>query len=543
MTTAAWSIVPVLAAALLGCAGCKGKTGAPAAPGESAHVEPAAEPAPPPAPAPQQPAQEGGVADVYWSQVAGKFYPGEKDELQAEVEQHLAKAERVAALEARDIVGITSPHAGYVYSGPVAGWGYKQLAGRPIRTVVILGFSHRGAPSLSSLLPYGGYRTPLGVAPVDAALQGALLAAGKGVVQTSKLAFAGEHSLETQIPFVQVALPQASILPVMVAHPGGGVDEKLAQLLFDAIGKRKDVAVVASTDLSHYTPYEEAVQTDGETLEWIAQMKWKEIALAGPDANRMCGHFTVGVLMKLMGLYPPKDRKGTVVRYKNSGDTSGKKEGGVVGYGVVAFSLPDGARTEEAPAAGAPAAGAAQAGKADAAAAVLSTIALDAIRAAAGKTAFAPTPPDGGAHAQKQGAVVVLVVDGRIAGEGLELSMGLPLYAAVAEAARRAVTDDPRYPAPAPGSLDDAQVKVLPVTQVVPLGEGPVGALGDDGLVVESAEGRGVLLPGEAARMGWKEEEALAHACRRAGLELGCWQEHARRKKGITLTLLKGGTP
>jgi len=537
-------LLSALAAAALGCGGCKRsvRSGSATSPpqeeavaggesGEEGEAAPAAE----------------TIKDVFWSQVAGQFYPMSKENVEELVTEYLADAKVSPELEKRDIVGFISPHAGYVYSGPVAAWGYRQIQDRPLSTVVILGFNHGGSPSVSSVLPYDGYKTPLGTVPIDKDLRGELLEKGKGVLKADKSAFSGEHSIEVQIPFIQTVLPKASILPIMVAHPGGDIDEGLAKLLYEVVGRRKDVVVVASTDLSHYTPYDDAVSTDTETLGWIAGLKMDPYTGAGPGENRLCGYFTVGILLKMLGNYDAKDVKGTLVKYANSGDTSGDKDKDVVGYGVVAFSIPQGLRTEVGtvtPPAAAGAGAAAPAAKASPLSSEeqsqIQSVARGAIGAALAGEPFTPDEPDAAFLRQTMGAIVVVHIDGRIQGLGKELSFSMPLYRAVAEAARSAVLDDPRYPTPKADKLSEMALRIYAVTQVAPLPQFKEEDYGGDGLLIESPVGTGLLLPDEAAAQGWKNEEALRHGCRRANLTTDCTRESNIKKENITFSSVKG---
>lgn len=533
--------------AVIGCGGCKRKVqdgSAAAAPeeetvaaGQAAQEEEASAEAPP----------SVDIQNVYWSQVAGKFYPMFKEEIESMISKYMKDTSPVAELKDRDIVGFISPHAGYVFSGPVAAWGYRQIQDRKISSVVILGFNHGGSPSVSSILPYDGYKTPLGVAPVDKEIRDELLESGKGVLKASKTPFGGEHSLETQIPFIQKVLPGVSIVPIMVAHPGGEVDEGLAKLLYETLGKRKDVVFVASTDLSHYMSYDNAVKTDTETLKWIAGLRWDQISKEGIGSNRICGYFTTGVLMKLLEHYESKDKKGTLIKYANSGDTSGDKSKGVVGYGVVAFSLPGGIRTETHEAAS-PAAG--QAGGSQSAAATpvisdedknfLEKVAKATIAAVLKHESYTPEKPKSSFPGQTLGSIVVIEIDGRIHGTGKELSLTRPLYQSVAEAAKNAVLEDARYPTPSAEKISSMKISIFTVSELVPLQELKVDNFDGDGLIIQSRKGEGILLPQEAASKGWKNEEALKHGCRRANLMNNCYNEKNIKQEKIIFTALKG---
>jgi len=476
------------------------------------------------------------VKEIFWNQVAGSFYPSDSETIKSMISDYLQKAKKLSELEKRDLVGMTAPHAGYQYSGPVAAWGYKQIEGRNISTVVILGFSHHGFYPYSAVLPYDSYRTPLGTVPVDTELRDKLVEKGKGIIVANKTPFMGEHSMEVHIPFIQTVLPQARILPIAVEGRGGKIDEGLAKLLFETIGGRKDIFVVASTDLSHYTPYEDANQTDKETLKWITEMNLQKIVEEGPGANRMCGYYPVGVLLNFFSLYNNKDKKGTMVYYANSGDTSGDKTRGVVGYGVVMFSLPPGTRTGEV-----------TQGEKEKFSALLTnykdlinSIAKKSIEdAILGKETEIPEIKEE-VLKQKMGSIVNIYLDGRIYGTGAELSFELPFFRSVIESARKTILSDSRYPTPSPDRVGEIEVEVYAISNIQQIEDFQVETLEGDGIIVKGKKGEGIVFPQEMDKMGWNKEEALQMGCRRANLGVDCYKQNNFRAEGLKLEVLKG---
>ncbi len=173
-------------------------------------------------------------------------------------------------------VAIVVPHAGYVFSGQICADAFRQASSGDPETVVILGTNHT-APGFNRIAIFakGGFRTPLGVAPVDEAVAAALLAADRDCTADTG-PHAREHSVEVQVPFVQVLFPKARIVPVVIGEPDLQMCSRFGSALARALRGRKAL-IVASSDLSHYPPYEAAETVDRETLRAIASLDLREI--------------------------------------------------------------------------------------------------------------------------------------------------------------------------------------------------------------------------------------------------------------------------
>ena len=253
--------------------------------------------------------------------VAGTFYPSDPRLLRAQVEQLLAAA-RTADVAPKALI---APHAGYVYSGPIAASAYKTLAPRAleIRRVVLLGPSHF-VPFRGIALPGpGAFRTPLGDVELDEPACAAL--AGRHGVMRLAEAHAREHSLEVQLPFLQLVLPQFRLVPLAV---GFATDDDVAAVL-DELWGGDETLIVVSSDLSHYLSYQAAALVDDETAQAIERLDEKPL-----DGDHACGCHPIRGLLRVArarGMrVVPLDRR-------NSGDTAGDKRR-VVGYGAWAFT-------------------------------------------------------------------------------------------------------------------------------------------------------------------------------------------------------------
>lgn len=254
--------------------------------------------------------------------VAGRFYPGDPERLRADVNEFIA-----AANVASDKVpkAVIAPHAGYQFSGPIAGSAYACLArGRDtIKRVVLLGPSHFvGFPGLA-LSSAAVFQSPLGPIPMD---QEALTQA-RAFPQVSALdaAHRNEHSLEVHLPFLQVALAEFKLTPLVV---GDATPREVEEVLTRLWGG-PETCIVVSSDLSHYLDYESAQAADRQTAHLIESLSWAEL-----KGDQACG------CRPICGLLCAAQEHGLrcrTVDLRNSGDTAGWRDR-VVGYGAFVFT-------------------------------------------------------------------------------------------------------------------------------------------------------------------------------------------------------------
>ena len=252
--------------------------------------------------------------------VAGMFYPEAPDALRRMVEGFLAEVE----VSRSDTVpkAVVAPHAGYVYSGPIAGTAYARLATARdiIRRVVLLGPSHRVPFRGLALSSAESFTTPIGSIPID---QGAMAAIGE-LPQVCVLdeAHRLEHSLEVHLPFLQTALDRFSLVPLVV---GEATPHEVSEVLA-ALWGGEETLIVVSSDLSHYHNYETARRLDEETTRAIERLE-DDI---GPE--QACGCRPLNGLLRLA---QNRNLHVTTLDVRNSGDTAGPRDQ-VVGYGAYA---------------------------------------------------------------------------------------------------------------------------------------------------------------------------------------------------------------
>lgn len=253
--------------------------------------------------------------------VAGMFYPGNAEELHKMVQQMLQQAGEVDALPPKAII---VPHAGYIYSGPVAASAYARLrrVRDAIERVVLLGPSHRvGFPGLATSSA-DTFRTPLGDVPVDtdAVARLAVLPQVRTLDQAHQL----EHSLEVHLPFLQESLEQFKLVPLVV---GDATANEVAEVLEQVWGG-DETLIVISSDLSHYHDYNTAVRMDRKTSDAIEQLKPEEL-----EYEDACGRIPITGLLRLARR---KHLRVETIDLRNSGDTAGPQDQ-VVGYGAYLF--------------------------------------------------------------------------------------------------------------------------------------------------------------------------------------------------------------
>ncbi len=266
--------------------------------------------------------------------VMGRFYPADPDELDDMVSAYLEEA--LPAGGEDEIIALIAPHAGYMFSGRVAAEAYRQVAGQRYDTVVVVGPSHHERFRGFALSGADHFETPLGLVEVDRTLRETLLA--RSAFRVIDKAHEREHSIEVQLPFLQKVAPEAKLLPILMADASLEAASTLGGVLAE-LSRAGSVLLVASTDMSHYPTYEDAVRVDGEVLEAIETLDPEEVEavterLMSQDVpglgTCLCGEGPVKAILaaaRLLGA-----RSARVLRYANSGDVPGASRERVVGY-------------------------------------------------------------------------------------------------------------------------------------------------------------------------------------------------------------------
>ena len=263
--------------------------------------------------------------------VSGTWYPDSAASLASEVDAHLARAAATPRLDT--VTALIAPHAGLLYSGPVAAYAYRQLAGRTIDVVVLVGPSHFVGFEGISIHRKGGFDSPLGVAPVDEACAARLMAASP-LIKEHPAAHVREHSLEMQLPFVRRLLPHASIVPLVVGWQTPIVARELGRALGEAL-RDTSAVMVASSDLSHYEDASTAHAMDQQVIETVKRFDPDALqALLEANDRHACGGGPMVAVMRAAKELGASEA--VVLNYADSGDVSGDKSS-VVGYLAAAF--------------------------------------------------------------------------------------------------------------------------------------------------------------------------------------------------------------
>jgi AmmeMemoRadiSam system protein B len=262
--------------------------------------------------------------DIRKSVIAGTWYPGSPKVLRAEIEEyfHNVPDKKIDG----KVTGLIVPHAGYVYSGQVAAYAYKMIKGETFDAVIVVGPSHRTFFHGVSIYDRGGYETPLGIIPVDVSLAKDIMALSK-MISFVPAAHSQEHSLEIQLPFLQVVLGDFRFVPLVMGEHDLQSCENLAESIFRAVGNRK-ILIVGSSDLSHFHSYEKAIQFDSVVLKHIEKMDGRGLS------EEACGGGPVIVTMMVSEKFGANRTE--LLKYANSGDVTGDTRS-VVGYASAVF--------------------------------------------------------------------------------------------------------------------------------------------------------------------------------------------------------------
>lgn len=266
---------------------------------------------------------KNGPASVRRPAVAGRFYPADPEELRRMVEGFLSQAKGKPGRVPRAII---APHAGYVYSGPVAASAYACLtpARDLIERVVLIGPSHRVSFEGLAATGAAAFATPLGEVPVDRVAVREICAR-LPQVRVLDEAHAGEHALEVHLPFLQVVLAKFKVVPLLV---GDASDDEVAEVI-EALWNGGETCFVISSDLSHYYDYGSARELDAATARAI-----EALHPAAVGVEQACGRIPI------RGLLRSAQRHGMqacTVDLRSSGDTAGPRHE-VVGYGAFIFA-------------------------------------------------------------------------------------------------------------------------------------------------------------------------------------------------------------
>jgi hypothetical protein len=400
--------------------------------------------------------------------VAGQFYPGDPVILRHWVADFTSQAPTAPM----PLKAIIAPHAGYPYSGPIAGTAYaavRHLADQ-IRRVVLLGPAHRHGFRGLAVPTEDAQATPLGVIPIDrAAVDSVLTLPG---VQRLDRAFAGEHALEVHLPFLQQVFPDFQLVPLLVGDARPEQVDAVLERLWDG----PETLIVISSDLSHYQDYATARQLDRTAVHAIETLQGERL-----NGDLACGYLPIcGLLRRAAAL----DLRATTLDLRNSGDTAGGRDQ-VVGYGAFGFEPAAAARLSPADRAH------------------LLEVARQALRHAAltGRPLAVDAEAEPWTLRAARSTFVTLTQQGNLRGCIGSLAAGSPLVVDVAENTFRAAMQDPRFGAITADEVGATDVAISILSHARPMTFADEAELlaqlqpGVDGLILKDGSHQALFLP------------------------------------------------
>lgn len=475
-------------------------------------------------------AEPAPAGPVRKAAVAGGFYPGSKAELENFVDTLLRQAHPPEV--SLPVYALMVPHAGYMYSGPIAAQAYKTVAGRDIRTVILLSNSHRTFFNGIAIYKSGSFETPLGSVPIDEVLANQLLEADPRILDRSDV-HAGDHVIEVQLPFLQRMFKDFKIVPLLFGDENPVLSQILADVLEPFINDH--TLIVASSDMSHYPPYADAMAADHLTLQAIltghpeslgetfAKLALKKVPGAETYLCGASGVRTVMLLSQPLGQASP-----VLLGYSNSGDAPTGEKSRVVGYGAVAF-VHAAQRPQEAPIT----ADADQNEKTSEKNIVNSQEEKELLKLARLTVesyvhekkipSYSSSLPG---LQQKLGAFVTLREHGQLRGCIGQFESSSPLYVIIQQMAVAAATQDPRFPPVRPEELGNLEYEISILSPLQKVKNADAIILGEHGVQISKGFRHGVFLPQVAAETGWTKEQFLGELCtQKAGLPADCWKD------------------
>ncbi|MGA8086917.1 MAG: AmmeMemoRadiSam system protein B [Terracidiphilus sp.] len=450
--------------------------------------------------------------------VAGAFYPADPQALLATIDDMLAHAS--PSIIDGPILAAVAPHAGYPYSGPVAAHTYAALKGHNYSRVVVIAPSHYEAFNFTSVYDGDGYATPLGTIQVDKEFARQLVKMSSTIHLSSKghdpTSAGAEHAIEVELPWLQRVLGDFELVPIIMGDQSYESSRALGIALAKLIQDSKspdDTLILASSDLSHYHPYDEAGKIDHKTLN--ALQAWDYFSMSLNFEERIweaCGGAPIVAAMiaaERMGA-----NQAVVLKYANSGDTFGDRSR-VVGYSADVFvkSLHESGVQS------------AFSVSSDEKAELLALARKSVEFGVKQKELYSPSAVKNEALNQERGAFVTLTKSGELRGCVGYTSAIKPLYMTVRDTATMAALRDPRF---RPVSLSELpqleyEISVLsPLRRVIDIRQIKVG---EHGLLMKNGAHEGILLPQVPVEQKWDRSKFLEQTCTKAGMQPDCWKD------------------
>jgi AmmeMemoRadiSam system protein B/AmmeMemoRadiSam system protein A len=431
--------------------------------------------------------------------VAGSFYPADPQELGRSVSEYLSRA-GARRVQGR-LIALVAPHAGYVYSGQVAAYAYRHITDRPVDTVILIGASHTAAYPGAAVYAAGSWRTPLGTVKINEKLAASLVNEKAGVT-FFRDAFAREHSLEVQLPFLQTTLRDFTIVPVLLGAATQASFAHLAERLTKVLRENDRALIVVSTDLSHYHDAGAAATKDRKVIDAVMRMSVEDLQdlLARSDGEACGGN---AVLLAMMVGRNLGATNGVLFRYADSGDASGDKAR-VVGYAAMGlYQTPLSEQQKRV---------------------LLALARRTIVDHVSGRTA--PEPDQQDPRLLANGATFVTINrNHQLRGCIGNIQPVMPLYRSVIRNAVAASSQDPRFRPMTPEELKDMQIEVTILSPLEPVADAKNIVIGSHGVYLEKGGRSSVFLPQVPVEQGWDLPTTLEQLCIKAGLPANAWKD------------------
>jgi hypothetical protein len=448
--------------------------------------------------------------------VAGSWYSDNPEILSKELKGYLGNAIK-QEIQGR-IIALVSPHAGYQYSGLVAAHAYNLIEGKTFDAVVVVAPSHRALFKGVSLYDRGGFRTPLGIVPIDVELSKKIMEKRKEI-QFLPEAHAQEHSLEIQLPFIQIVLKTFKLIPiVMEPYWTWETCQYLATAIAETV-RGKNVLLIASSDLSHFHSYDKAVELDKIVLNHIERFDPEGLNrdLRQGRCEACGGGPIISIMLAAKALGA---NKGKVLKYVNSGDVTGDRSR-VVGYAAGLFYKTSGGteKMKEEKKVGV------DLGLNEQEKKTLHQIAKTVVE---NKARGKPVPEftvDAPILKENRGAFVTIQKKGQLRGCIGYIEGRGPLYRTIEEMAEAAAFRDPRFMPITEKELADLDIEISVLTPLKKITDVDEIEVGKHGIYIKKGWYSGLLLPQVATEYGWDRKTFLEHTCNKAGLPSNAWKD------------------
>lgn len=463
----------------------------------------------------------GQGQNIHEPVVAGRFYPDSEAELSKQVNNYLDKA-FIESLPGKP-VAIISPHAGYQYSGAVAAYGFKAIKDYGYKRVIILAPSHYSRYRGVSILDVEHYKTPLGLIKLNTGICNNLIN-NPPLIGTSKQAHAREHSIETQLPFLQVVLGDFELIPILVGRLNNEefdfVAEKIKPFIDD------DTLIVVSSDFTHYgygydyVPFKKDVEANIRKLDYGAFERILALDFDGFNKYKQatgitaCGFVPVALLMKIL----PDDVQGKILQYDTSGSISGDFNSSVSYVSIVFTKRSESSENiDQNP------------GLDDDERLTLLKVARDTLECCvregkkpdlnSGKYTISLTLKE------KRGVFVTLNKNGNLRGCIGHIQPTEQLVKAVMDNAINSSMNDSRFRPVDADELAEIEIDISVLSPIKKISGADKFIPGKHGIIIRLGGMSAVFLPQVATEQGWGREETLSHLCNKAGLPSYAWKD------------------